>query len=274
MNGKNDKSITRGLRLAAAATFAVALLGANGTAGAEGEYAFVLTTDYYSAAYYSTIEVLPPRTADVSISSVNTDAVAWYDQDEDMVFVVNRYLADNIQIVDPGAAFATVGQYSVGNGSNPHDIRLVGSEKAYITRYEWKTLLICDPYSGDSLGVVDLSPLADSDGIPEMDRLAIVGRRVFVTLNSIDRATWLPEGPGKIAVIDADADTLIDVDAGTPGVQPIWLTFPNPYTELRYDRCRGELVVGCLGAWGAMDGGVEIIDPFKLEHKGVVTTEV
>ncbi len=240
---------------------------------AADEYAFVVTTDYYSAAYYSTIEILPPRTANISISSINTDAVAYYDQDEDMVFVVNRYLADNIQLVDPGSGFATVGQYSVGNGSNPHDIRLAGSGKAYVTRYEWKTLFICDPYTGDSLGAIDLSPLADSDGIPEMDRMEIVGGRVFVTLNCINRATWLPEGPGKIAVIDAAADTLVDVDPATPGVQPIWLTLPNPYTELRYDRCRGELVVGCIGAWGVMDGGIEVIDPFTLERKRVVTTE-
>jgi hypothetical protein len=258
---------------AAAAATAI-LLAACGPARAGDEYAFVLTTDYYSAAYYSTIEVLAPRTADVSISSVNTDAVAYYDQDEDMVFVVNRYLADNIQIVDPGAGFATTGQYSVGNGSNPHDIRLLGSGKAYVTRYEWKTLFICDPYTGDSLGTIDLSPLADSDGIPEMDRMEIVDGKVFVTLNSINRATWLPDGPGKIAVIDATADTLIDAEPGTPGVQPIWLTLPNPYTELRYDRCRGELVVGCLGAWGVMDGGVVTIDPVTLEQKEVVATEL
>jgi DNA-binding beta-propeller fold protein YncE len=258
---------------AAAAAVLLALAAARPPDAAGEEYAFVITTDYYSAAYYSTIEVLPPRTADVSISSVNTDAVAFYDQNEGMVFVVNRYLADNIQIVDPAAGFATVGQYSVGNGSNPHDIRLASASKAYVSRYEWKTLLICDPYTGDSLGVVDLSGFADSDGIPEMDRMEIVGDRVFVTLNSINRSTWLPEGPGKIAVIDALADTLVDADPAVPGVQPILLTLPNPYTELRYDRCRHELVVGCLGAWGVMDGGIEVIDPVTLELKRVVATE-
>jgi hypothetical protein len=275
-NAERDVHASPALRLRAlpVAFFLATLLAACGPACAGEEYAFVITTDYYSAAYYSTIEVLPPRTTDINISSVSTDAVVYYDQDEDMVFVVNRYLADNIQIVDPNSGFATIGQYSVGNGSNPHDIRLVGSNKAYVTRYEWKTLLICDPYTGDSLGVIDLSSLADSDGIPEMDRMEIVDGKVFVTLNSIDRSTWLPEGPGKIAVIDAVADTLIDVDPATAGVQPIWLTLPNPYTKLRYDRCRGELIVGCLGSWGVLDGGIEVIDPFTLEHKGVITTEV
>jgi hypothetical protein len=247
-----------------------------GSAGAETlsgtEYAFIVTTDYYSAAYYSTIEILPPRVTDVSISTVNTDAVAYYDLDEDMVFVVNRFLADNIQLVDPRAGFATVGQYSVGNGSNPHDIRLAGNGKAYITRFEWKTLLICDAYTGDSLGTVDLSPLADSDGIPEMDRMEIAEGRLFITMNNIDHATWQPVGPGKVAVVDIAADTLVDADSSTPGVQPITLTLTNPYTELRYDPCRGELYVGCLGTRDVPDGGIEAIDPAAMETKGVITT--
>ena len=45
-----------------------------------------------------------------------------------------------------------------------------------MTRFEWKTLFICDPYTGDSLGAIDLSPFADSDSIPEMDRMEIVRR--------------------------------------------------------------------------------------------------
>jgi hypothetical protein len=247
--------------------------GISGAASADGEYAFVLTTDYYSAAYYSTVELLPPRDVHASISSVSTDAVAYYDESENMVFVVNRFLADNIQIVDPGSGFATVGQYSVGNGSNPHDIRLAGG-KAYVTRYEWGTLFICDPYTGDSLGAIDLTPFADSDGIPEMDRMAVAGGRLFVTLNSLDRQTWLPDGPGKIAVIDVEADTLVDADPGTAGLQPIVLALPNPYGELRYDPCRDELAVGCLGAWGMMDGGVEVIDASALVSKGVIITEL
>jgi hypothetical protein len=237
------------------------------------EHAFVLTTDYYSAGYYSTIEIPPPRHTMVSIEPVSTDAVAYYDVDEDMIFVVNRYLADNIQIVENNQVFSTIGQYSVGNGSNPHDIRLVDNTKAYVSRFEWRTLLVCNPYTGDSLGVVDLSPFADADGIPEMDRMEIVGDRLFVTLNSIDRLTWLPDGPGKIAVIDVVADTLVDCDPDSAGLQPITLNLPNPYSELRYDRCRDELYVGCLGAWGVMDGGIEVIDPRNLRSKGVLISE-
>jgi len=254
------------------------LLAAFSPAGSEeqagaGEHAFIVTTDYYTAGYYSTIEIAQPRAAMVSIEPVNPDAVAHYDWTEDTIFVVNRYMADNIQIVDNDSLFTTIGQYSVGNGSNPHDIRLVDNTKAYVSRYEWKTLLIVHPYSGDSLGVIDLSPFADADGIPEMDRMEIVGDRLFVTLNSIDRMTWLPDGPGKIAVIDVAADTLVDCNPDSAGIQPIVLSLPNPYTELRYDRCRGHLYVGCLGAWSVMDGGIEVVDPYGLKSEGVILTE-
>ena len=163
----------------------VCMLALSGIARAT-DYAFVLSTDYWSTAYYSTIHVLPPRTADIDISSCGTDPIAHYDSSEDMVFIVNRYLADNIQVVEPDLGFATTGQYSVGNGSNPHDIRLVSSSKAYVSRYELTTLLIVHPYTGDSLGAVDLTPLADADGIPEMDRMELVNGRLFVTLNNTD----------------------------------------------------------------------------------------
>jgi hypothetical protein len=249
------------------------LVFASALAVSAAEYAFILSTDFWSTSYYSTIGIEPPRTADIAVEPVSTDPVAHYDVGEDKVFVVNRYLADNIQVIDPGPPFQTVGQYSVGNGSNPYDIRLAGSEKAYVSRYEWTTLLIVDPYSGDSLGVVDLSALADADGIPEMGRMEIVGDSLFVALNNIDRTVWQPAGPGKIAVIDTRADTLVDCDPSIPGLQPIALQLPNPYTELRYDRCRMELVVGCAGAWGTLDGGIETVDPFALESKEVVATE-
>jgi hypothetical protein len=258
--------------LSATAGVALAVV-ASAAALASEEYAFIVTTDYYSAAYYSTIEIEAPRDVDASIAPVSTDPVVHYDPDEDMVFVVNRYLADNIQVVEASQDFSTIGQYSVGNGSNPHDIRLASEAKAYVSRYELTTLLIVHPYTGEILGTIDLSAFADADGIPEMDRMAIVGDRLFVTLNSIDRYTWLPDGPGKIAVIDTETDTLVDCDPMTPGIQPITLELPNPYSELRYDRCRGELVVGCLGAWGVMDGGVETIDPVTLESNGVAVTE-
>jgi hypothetical protein len=259
--------------LAAALLAAVMVQTSWGAGAGQCEHAFILTTDFYTTAYYCAVEIPSPHTATINIGPVSTDAVAYYDWAEDKIFIVNRFMADNVQVVENGPDFRTIGQYSVGNGSNPHDIRLAGATKAYVTRYEWRTLLIIDPYSGDSLGVIDLSPMADVDGIPEMDRMEIVGDRLFVTLNNIDRLTWSPAGPGKVAVIDVAADTLVDCDPLLPGTQPIVLGLADPYTELRYDQARKELYVGCVGRWGMVDGGVEAIDPEGLTSKGVLVSE-
>lgn len=241
--------------------------------GFSTEYAFVVSTDYYSAAYYSTIEVEPPRTKRINIGTVSTDPIVHYDHQENMVLVVNRYLADNIQVIDPLQGFATIAQYSVGNGSNPHDIRIANSQKAYVTRYELTTLLMVHPYSGFPLGTIDLSVFADSDGIPEMDRMEIVGKRLFVTLNIIDHTTWLPAGPGKVAVIDVETDTIIDCDPFVAGTQPILLPFQNPITEMRYEPCSGKLIVGCMSSWGDRLGGAVAIDPIDLTVSTITTEE-
>ncbi len=237
------------------------------------EYAFVVSTDYYSAAYYSTIEVEPPRTVRRNIGTVSIDPVVHYDHQENKVFVINRYLADNIQVIDPMLNFATVAQYSVGNGSNPHDIRLANNRKAYVTRYEWKKLLIVNPYTGDSLGTIDLSCFADSDGIPEMDRMEIAGNKLFVSLNIINHTTWLPAGAGKIAVIDVEADTIVDCNPNLQGIQPIVLPFQNPITEIRYEPCSSKLVVGCMSSWGDLLGGAVSIDPFDFTISTIITEQ-
>ena len=48
---------------------------------------------------------------------------------------------DNIQIIDPAQNYATVHQFSTGNGSNPQDISFVSPTKAYVTRLGSPNLL-------------------------------------------------------------------------------------------------------------------------------------
>jgi hypothetical protein len=134
-------------------------------------------------------------------------------------------------------------------------------------------MLIVHPYTGDSLGVIDLSPLADADGIPEMDRMQLVGDFLFVTLNTIDHSTWEPVGVGRVAVIDTRADTLYDCDPGSPGTQPITMTLENPVGKLRYDRLRDILYVPCMASRHDIEGGVEKIDPIGMVSLGTATTE-
>ncbi|MCK4776585.1 MAG: hypothetical protein KAT30_17440, partial [Candidatus Krumholzibacteria bacterium] len=97
------------------------------------------TTDFITGSSAS-VDVLAPYASTPNVASVHNDAVAKvYDE---LVYVVNRGGADNIQILDPSNSFSTVRQFSVGVGSNPHDIVVVSPTKAYVTRYDATALWI------------------------------------------------------------------------------------------------------------------------------------
>jgi hypothetical protein len=151
---------------------------------------------------------------------------------------------------------------------------VVSDTKAYVTRYNDTALWIIDPSTGTHTGSVDLSGLADADGTPEMDQMAVVGNDLFVTIQRLDRqTTWGPVGTSYVAVVDIAADTLVDVDASTPGDQSILLTGTNPATEIQLNPCTGELYLSCVGFWGLQDGGVEIVDPATFQTEGYIFTE-
>jgi hypothetical protein len=186
---------------------------------------------------------------------------------------VNRFGGDNVQEIDP-ASGATLFQFSVGNGSNPHDIAFASAAKAYVTRYESNDLWIVNPTTGAHTGTISLAAWADGDGLVEMDRMIVVGSRLFVSLERIDRAHgYVPDDTAFVAVIDTRADTLLDCDPAAPGRQAIALQLRNPFTTFQYDPVANRLLIGCVGAFGALDGGVERIDPDALASDGVAVTE-
>ena len=58
-------------------------------------------------------------------------------------------------------------------------------------------------------GTIDLASLADGDGLPEMSQMALVGERLFVSLQRLDRRTgFVPNGPSWLAVVDTTTDTV------------------------------------------------------------------
>lgn len=235
------------------------------------EFVFVTTTDF-STGSSSTIGLTPSYPVTMDVASIHSDAVARYI--DGFVYVVNRLGADNIQILDPGNNFTTVRQFSVGNLSNPQDAVLVGGNKLYVSRNNENTLWIGDPNSGLQTGSIDLSPFADADGLCEMQYMFLTGDRLFVSLQRLDRNDfWRPAGTSYVAAIDVNTDTLIDVDPGQPGTQPIVLASANPFSELQLDPWSGRLYVGCAGQWAQFDGGVEEIDLLSLASAGTVLTE-
>jgi hypothetical protein len=241
-------------------------------AAASPSYAFATATDFQSPnGCASWVEIAPPRTAHPCVETVSSDPVARWAFG--LIYVVNRYQADNIQILDPTNSFHTVRQFSVGNGTNPQDIMVVSPTKAFVSLLNAPYLLVCDPSTGTLTDSISLARFADSDGNPEAARMWMygAGSRIFVALQRL--VDFTPTDTSYIAVIDGDADTVLDVDQNTPGVQAIKLLGRNPNSDLEWDATRHRLLVCTVGDYGVLDGGVEAIDPDTYQDLGYETTE-
>jgi len=252
----------------ATAGFCLGLLLAPTVAGAAETKVFAFTSDFstgsLSFADLATREVTP------DVAMVGSDAVLRYSGG--LLYVVNRFGGDNIQVIDP-ATFTTLRQFSVGNGTNPQDIVFISPTKAYVSRYGSASLLVVDPSDANGLpqSTISLAGFADSDGIPEMARMIKVGRYVFVACQRL--TNFAASNPSLVVVIDSQTDQVVDVDPITPGVQAITLTLRNPVTTFDYDRVNGRLWIGCAGDFGVLDGGVEVINPYTFADEGVRVTE-
>jgi hypothetical protein len=229
--------------------------------------AFVITSDFSSGGL-GAID-LTTHAVSADVATVYSDARArWY---QGRIYVVNRFGQDNIQVIDPALGYRTVRQFSTGNGSNPQDIAFVSPNKAYVSRLGSPNLLRVDPAAGDTLGSISLAAFADADGLPEADYMVRLGNRLFVELQRL--VNFAPADSSLIAVIDTDADTVVDVNPSLPGVQAITLRGQNPVTSFGWDPASHRLLVGCVGNYGVLDGGIEWVDPIALRSDGYAITE-
>ena len=231
--------------------------------------AYVVESDFDPGSF-SSVHATTKAPA-CNVATAHSDArVRWFDG---RVYIVNRFGADNSTGLD-GATYGLVKQFSVGNGGNPYDIAFATPTRAYVTRYESADLWIVDPTTGAHTGTVSLAGLADADGIPEMDRLVMVGPLLFVSLQRVDRNNgFQPTDTSLVAVIDTRTDALVDCDPGNAGVQGILLPRVNPVTPFVFDAPRTRLYLGCAGVYGAPDGGIVRVDPAGLVADGVAVPE-
>lgn len=235
--------------------------------GPTAQSAYVITTDFTTGGL-SAIDLVT-RQATNNVASVHSDATLRVFNG--LIYVVNRFAADNIQVIDPARGYATVAQFSTGNGSNPQDIAFVSSSKAYVSRYGSADLLIVNPSSGRPGGTISLAGFADSDGLPEMAHMAIVGPYLFVACQRL--TNFAAVNPSVVAVIDTRKDNLVDLSPVTPGIQGITLAARDPFTDFAYDAPNGDLLIGCVGTFGVADGGIERIDVASFRSLGLTITE-
>lgn len=227
--------------------------------------AFVVGTDFQSGGF-ATVALDPPHAVSALRATIHSDAsprVA-----DGGLYVVNRFLGDSLQRLDPESGFDTLWQCSTGNGSNPQDVAVLDATKGYITRLAERTLLTFNPSTSANCadfqtGEIDLSPFADADGFPEMDQMAIVGDVLYVSLQRL--ANFAPAGPGKIVGIDTSTDRV---------VRDITLTAGNPFASTKGLVVRdGAILVAEVGSFGVLDGGIEHVDLTTHQAGGFLITE-
>lgn len=232
-------------------------------------HVYVLTKDS-SGGESDSLEILPPWTATQNVEPVSDDAVVRYFYG--LHYVVNRS-AGTIQVIDPDK-FKTIRTISVGAASMPHDILVVAPDRAYVSRHDSALLHEIDPTSGVLRDSIDLGPLADEDGLPEMSMLALDGNHLFVQIQRIDRnVTFLPVRPSYLGVIDIRTNQVIDVDPETHGVQGVALTGTIPSFRMQVNHTGRRLFVSTPAQRLDVSGGIEEVDLDTLQSLGFVYPE-
>ncbi len=228
---------------------------------------FVITTDYSTGS--TAFLAADAEEAEVNLLGIHSDAVGHYH--DGRVYVVNRLGQDNILVLDAMDLRTPLAQFSVGNGTNPHDIEIVAPGKAYVTLYDRASLLVVDPRDGAELGEIDLSAFADADGLPEVSQIVRIGERLYLSCQRLDRdGGWEPADVSYLIVVDIATDTLVDVDPDAEGVQGIRLSAANPNGMA----VTGEqIAVGVVVNFGDRSGGVEIVDTAANRSLGLALSE-
>lgn len=263
--------------LALGAATCIAACGGGGGGGDDGNddggggpglerTAVVLTTDFTSSSL-ATLPVEDPSAATVDDQTLHSDSVAR--SFARVVYVLNRFGADNVQALDAANDYRTLWQCSVGNGKNPQDIEKASDDKAYVALYGGGVAVVNLNPSPDCSDFVqqeiDLSSLADGDGIPEAHRMVLVDGTLYVSLQRLEN--FAPSDASVLAVIDTSSDTLTG---------SIPLSGTNPFGEtkgLPLDPATGKILVATTGEFGATDGGIERVDPTTGTAEGYFITE-
>lgn len=156
-------------------------------------------TDYQGAAIGS-FAVGDSAIGLIPLDELHTDAAIRVHNNR--MYVIERLGKDAIIVLDPANPTTPVANYSVGNGMNPQDM-VFADDRAYVLRHNAPNILVINPATGDSVGSVDLSSVADADGIPEMVDGMIIGNTLYVVCQLLDQTQWFsPTGPGKVVAVN------------------------------------------------------------------------
>ncbi len=224
----------------------------------------VITTSSYGNGGGMSVITLADQSVQADVAQLAEDSITrWFDH---KLWVLGRYNADNLTILD-GDDYHLLGQYSLGVGTNPQDIVCVSTCKCYVTSFDTKDLLVIDPTADASDMVtsrIDLSPVADPDGLPEATYMLLDGTKLLIVSQRLDHndPNMAPTGNGALIVVDTQTDTIQDMDPQTQGIQPLELPCVNPFSPIVLLPNSHKVAIACAGDFqdSADQVGIGVVD--------------
>lgn len=167
----------------------------------------------------------------------------------DMCAVVHPDPVNAITLIHPDS-LDVIEEIHLEPGSDPRDVAFTDDQTLVISLYQ-RDYLIEHNIRDNSERQIDLSTLADRDGIPESNMVANCGKQVYVQLQRLDQETTLPgELPPVVAIVDTWKDDHL---------QYIELS-QTPALDMTVDCEKRELVVSEPKPIIAGGGDVEVIN--------------
>jgi hypothetical protein len=210
--------------------------------------------------------VSPPPGSDAFLKSVNG-----------VLYIINRFGGDNIQVVPAFPNFSTISQFSTGAGTNPQDVFTTNNVKGYVTVLASQNaagredLQIVNLFTGDIIKQIDLTPYTTDDGDRHAfpTRMVQVGNELWILIQDLSSGFQATTN-GKIAVLDLATDTITDV---------IQLAGRNP-TSIVYHAGLNKVFVSNTGVFVGFThdladahGGIEVINPNTKQTQGIIIAD-
>lgn len=263
---------------------------ASGNAADADSAVYVFATDYQSGGqlYAATTVGQTATLTSAGVESLGSSAIVRVDGG--LVYVLHdgfsAVSSDNLQIIDPEDGYATLGQYSTGNGTNPHDVAISG-DRAFITLYN----PTADPDNVDDSGlpgdVIELDTTTgeivnrfsfynylanDGDRNANADQMVLIDDTLYVALQDLDSDTFAASSNGLIGVIDL-AQNRVTGAISLTGRNPVSMALSDDGTKLAVaDMATYESGLGGFNTIRPY-GGVEMVDVDARIPLGIVDDE-
>ncbi|MCB9760316.1 MAG: hypothetical protein H6739_10810 [Alphaproteobacteria bacterium] len=182
----------------------------------------------------------------VGLSALDLDAATWTEDvltlnaDAWLTVLEGRALVvegDRVRLFLPGMWDTPLAEWMMDEGDAPV-AAAVCRDQLFLALYGRAALSVHDLDDGRRLGLVNLSDVADADGLPEPTSLAVVRNRLFLGLGNEDRfggdvlggqvvevdcrgrvalGGWPTDAPATVASIPLDPSRLMVIDSNPDG---------------------------------------------------------